>query len=151
MDIRKLKKLFDLINENNIAEIEIREEKESVHIVLDRINKLSNLIPNTLESASQIQRVEQKSPTELVGQDIDIKDKHTINSPMVGTVYLSPAPGAKPFVEVGQKIKTGDTLCLIEAMKMFNRISSDRDGVITKKLVENSQPVEYNQPLFIVE
>ncbi|MDR1057627.1 MAG: acetyl-CoA carboxylase biotin carboxyl carrier protein [Coxiellaceae bacterium] len=151
MDIRKLKKLFDLINENNIAEIEIHEEKESVHIVLNRQNL--NFVPNMHESSPKTHTIEQKSSKEPQEQtkEQDTKNKYTVNSPMVGTVYLSPAPGAKPFVEIGQKIKVGDTLCLIEAMKTFNRIASDRDGIITSKLAENAQPVEYNQPLFIIE
>lgn len=140
MDIRKIKKLIDLINENNIAEIEIREEKESVHIILNKQNM--NFVPNEQAFVPKMQVIEPKLPVE---------PQNTLNSPMVGTVYLSSAPGAKHFVEVGQKVKAGETLCLIEAMKMFNKIEADRAGTITARLVENAQPVEYNQPLFVIE
>ena len=146
MDIRKIKKLIDLINENNIAEIEIREEKESVHIILNKQN--INFVPNEQAFAPKMQIIEPKLPAE--SQNI-IDKKNTLTSPMVGTVYLSSAPGAKHFVEVGQKVKVGETLCLIEAMKMFNKIEADRAGTITARLVENAQPVEYNQPLFVIE
>jgi len=150
MDIRKIKKLIDLINENNIAEIEIREEKESIHIVLNKQNL--NLVPNEQPSSSKIQTIEQNLPEDLKTTMPDAsKAKNTINSPMVGTVYLSATPGAKHFVEVGQKVKVGDTLCLIEAMKTYNKIEADKSGTITARLVENSQPVEYNQPLFAIE
>jgi len=150
MDIRKIKKLIDLINENNIAEIEIREEKESIHIVLNKQNL--NLVPNEQPSSSKIQTIEQNLPEDLKTTIPDAsKAKNTINSPMVGTVYLSATPGAKHFVEVGQKVKVGDTLCLIEAMKTYNKIEADKSGTITARLVENSQPVEYNQPLFAIE
>ena len=150
MDIRKIKKLIDLINENNIAEIEIREEKESIHIVLNKQN--INLVPNEQLSSPKTQVIEQKLPVEPQIPQPDINEtKNTINSPMVGTVYLSSTPGAKHFVEIGQKVKIGDTLCLIEAMKTFNKIETDKTGVITAILVENSQPVEYNQPLFVIE
>ena len=150
MDIRKIKKLIDLINENNIAEIEIREEKESIHIVLNKQNL--NLVPNEQPSSSKIQTIEQNLPEDLKTTMPDAsKAKNTINSPMVGTVYLSATPGAKHFVEAGQKVKVGDTLCLIEAMKTYNKIEADKSGTITTRLVENSQPVEYNQPLFAIE
>ena len=148
MDIRKLKKLIDLVNENNIAEIEIQEEKESVHIIL---NKQQNLVPNVMVSAPNTQEIEQNSQTAPGKAEDKNKDKYTINSPMVGTVYLSSAPGSKPFIESGQKIQEGDTLCLVEAMKMFNKIEADRSGTVTALLVENGQPVEYDQPLFVIE
>lgn len=148
MDIRKIKKLIDLINENNIAEIEIKEEKESIHIILNKQN--SNFVPNEQVFAPKMQATESKTKEELqIAKEPD--KKNTVNSPMVGTVYLASAPGGKHFVEVGRKVKAGDTLCLIEAMKMFNKIEADRAGTITAKLVENAQPVEYNQPLFVIE
>lgn len=150
MDIRKLKKLIDLINENNIAEIEIKEEKESVHIVLNHKN-YPNIAVNMQPSSPKIEQNENNIPKETPAETKILPPKYTINSPMVGTVYLSSAPGAKHFVEIGQKIKVGDTICLIEAMKMFNKIESDRDGIVTERLVENAQPVEYNQPLFVIE
>lgn len=147
MDIRKIKKLIDLINENNIAEIEINEEKESIHIVSNR--NIGNIVPNMQVSAPIIQQLEAKPTIEEQKPQHDAKN--TVYSPMVGTVYLSSAPGSKNFVEVGQKVKVGDTLCLIEAMKMFNRIEADKEGVVVARMVENAQPVEYNQPLFVIE
>jgi len=150
MDIRKIKKLIDLINENNIAEIEIKEEKESVHIILNK--ETGNFVANEQLYSPNMQRISANLPEEskLHTKEPAIS-KHTVNSPMVGTVYLSSAPGAKHFVEIGQKVKTGDTLCLIEAMKMFNQIEADKDGTITESLIENAQSVEYNQPLFVIE
>lgn len=150
MDIRKIKKLIDLINENNIAEIEIKEEKESIHIVLNHKN-FSNIVANMPLSSPKIEQNDVNSLKETPAEPKIAEPKYTINSPMVGTVYLSSAPGTKHFVEIGQKIKVGDTICLIEAMKMFNKIESDRDGIVTERLVENAQPVEYNQPLFVIE
>jgi acetyl-CoA carboxylase biotin carboxyl carrier protein len=150
MDIRKIKKLIDLINENNIAEIEIKEEKESVHIILNKQN--INFVPNEQIFAAKTQIIEPILSVE--SQNLKKEEdrvKNAVKSPMVGTVYLSSAPGAKYFVEVGQKVKIGDTLCLIEAMKMFNKIETDRAGTVTARLVENAQPVEYNQPLFVIE
>lgn len=152
MDIRKIKKLIDLINENNIAEIEIQEEKESIHIVLNKQNM--NFVPNMQISTSNLQAIEpQKSaePAIIPQSSTPTTPKNTVNSPMVGTVYLSSAPGAKNFVEIGQTVKVGDTLCLIEAMKMFNRIEADRAGTVAARLVENAEPVEYNQPLFVID
>jgi acetyl-CoA carboxylase biotin carboxyl carrier protein len=148
MDIRKIKKLIDLINENNIAEIEIKEEKESVHIVLN--NKNYNLVPIEQAFAPKMPAIEPNAPTETAVVK-EPEKKNTLNSPMVGTVYLSSTPGAKYFVEVGQKVKAGETLCLIEAMKMYNKIEATRAGIVTARLVENGQPVEYNQPLFVIE
>jgi acetyl-CoA carboxylase biotin carboxyl carrier protein len=150
MDIRKIKKLIDLINENNIAEIEIKEEKESIHIILNKHNM--NLMPNEQMFAPKIQVIEPILSDESQSlKKEENKIKNTVKSPMVGTVYLSSTPGAKHFVDVGQKVKVGDTLCLIEAMKMFNKIEADRAGTIIARLVENAQPVEYNQPLFVIE
>lgn len=147
MDIRKIKKLIDLISENNIAEIEINEEKESIHIVLNR--QTANLVPNMQISAPIVSQIDQELPANV--QKLKSDEKDAVKSPMVGTVYLSSAPGTKNFVEIGQSVKVGDTLCLIEAMKMFNRIEADKAGTVVARLVENAQPVEYNQPLFIVE
>jgi acetyl-CoA carboxylase biotin carboxyl carrier protein len=141
MDIRKIKKLIDLVKENNIGEIEIKEDSESVHII-------ANVSTKTTPLESIVQSSYQK---ELLTEPKDIKPEYNIESPMVGTVYLASAPGAKNFIEVDQKIKIGDTLCLIEAMKTFNKIEADRAGTVTSILVENGQPVEYGQTLFIIE
>lgn len=145
MDIRKVKKLIDLVNENNIAELEIHEDKDSIRITLNRDQKKNEVI--MLPSSENMRISSEKKPNE----EKPILAKHTVNSPMVGTVYLSASPGAKPFVEVGQQVKSGDTVCLIEAMKMFNKIEADKSGVVVEKLVENGQPVEYGQPLFVIE
>lgn len=150
MDIRKVKKLIDLVNENNIAELEIHEDKESIRIIAVNQN-IANFAGN-MQAISPIQQTclqnEAKSPD--IKTEIDA-NKHSVKSPMVGTVYLSATPGSKHFVEVGQTVKVGDTLCLIEAMKMFNRIEADKGGTVTARLIENEQPVEYDQPLFIIE
>ncbi|MEI8054697.1 MAG: acetyl-CoA carboxylase biotin carboxyl carrier protein [bacterium] len=142
MDIRKIKKLIDLVNENNIAELEIHEEKESIRITLNK--SIANFEPIMQTSAPIIQHSEPNKAGAVIA-------KHTVNSPMVGSVYLSATPGSKHFVDIGQQVKAGDTLCLIEAMKMFNRIESDKSGTITARLVENAQAVEYGQPLFVIE
>lgn len=146
MDIRKIKKIIDLVNENNINELEIHEEKESIRVTLNKHG--ANLAP-IVQTSSPI--IQEKAQDESSKQLEKIETKHTVKSPMVGSVYLSATPGAKHFVDIGQQVKIGDTLCLIEAMKMFNRIEADKSGTITMRLVENAQPVEYGQPLFIIE
>jgi len=148
MDIRKVKKLIDLVNENNIAELEIHEDKESVRITLNKQSaNFAEIVPVSQailqQKSENIAIEENKKP--------DYSDKHTVNSPMVGTVFLAASVGAKHFVEVGQHVKVGDTLCLIEAMKMFNRIEADHNGIIVARLIENEQPVEFGQPLFVIE
>lgn len=148
MDIRKIKKIIDLVNENNISEIEIHEEKESIRVML---NKSAVNFESIVQTSSPIiHQIEQKQLVETNKAEVAVA-KHTVNSPMVGSIYLSATPGSKHFVDIGQQVKIGDTLCLIEAMKMFNRIESDRSGTITARLVENAQPVEYGQPLFVIE
>lgn len=151
MDIRKVKKLIELIEESNIAEIEIHEGEESVRISRNGTTPVFTLpptmgapLPNML-SASGVEAAikSEAGEPELSG--------HLIKSPMVGTFYEAPSPGSKPFVVVGQQVSSGDTLCIIEAMKILNQIESDKSGIVKKILVENGQPVEYNQPLFIIE
>lgn len=146
-DIRKVKKLIELVKETAIAGLEIQEK--------DEIIKISNFNPTV---ATEITVPKTIAPPPNNGdsakdssKSADIKPKHTVNSPMVGTVYLTSAPGANPFVTVGQTVKVGDALCLVEAMKMFNRIDTDRAGIVKAILVENGQPVEYDQPLFVIE
>jgi acetyl-CoA carboxylase biotin carboxyl carrier protein len=148
MDIRKIKKMIDLVNENNIAELEVHEEKESVRITLNK--NISNFAQIMQPSSAIMQQSDQKLLPEESKTEI-VDNRHTVKSPMVGSVYLSATPGAKHFVDIGQQVKVGDTLCLIEAMKMFNRIEADKTGTIAVRLVENAQPVEYGQPLFIIE
>ena len=151
MDIRKVKKLMEMLEESSLAEMEIIEGEESI-----RLSKTSsNTVENT-ESQIPIANVAQNqnisSNIDFVGtEEIVHVSGHEIKSPMVGTYYEAPSPGSKPFVSVGDNVKTGDTLCIIEAMKMLNQIEADKSGVIKAILVENSQPVEFNQVLFIVE
>lgn len=144
MDIRTIKKLIDLVQETGIAELEIRGDKETV-----RIASGSPKTPKTCNN-EQNQVAPSLPPKEVQEVKTSFK-KHTVNSPLVGTAYLSSSPESKPFVEIGQSVKVGDVLCLVEAMKMFNRIESDKAGIIKARLIENGQPVEYNQPLFVIE
>src|SRR3989338_2025839 len=150
MDIRKIKKLIELIQKTGVAEIEIREGEESV-----RITRETNKPPAVVMSTPPPFMASAAMPTENKSEHSSHSEaaieKHTVKAPMVGTVYLSPTPGAKPFVEIGQTVKTGDVICLIEAMKMFNQIEADKTGTITSRLVDNGTPVEFNQPLFVIE
>jgi acetyl-CoA carboxylase biotin carboxyl carrier protein len=147
MDIRKVKKLIELLEESDITEIEIHEGEESV-----RISRVSNqpapvaVAPAAVTATAPAPveaPVSEPEPPEITG--------HMIKSPMVGTFYRAPSPGTKSFVEEGDRVSVGDTLCIIEAMKILNQIESDTSGIVKKVLVENGQPVEYNQSLFIIE
>ena len=141
MDIRKIKKLIDLLREGDIAEIEIREGDQSVRITRDHPAPAPMSRPEVLPQASLASTSE---TTESLPRG------YTVTSPMVGTLYVATSPGAAPFVTIGQRVEVGDTLCIIEAMKILNQIESDRAGVIAAILVENGQPVEYGEPLFII-
>ncbi len=147
MDIRKIKKLIELIEESDIAEIEIHEGEESVRLSRYAAAPATAYLPPAAPAAHGAALAPsvapQPGPEEPTG--------HVVRSPMVGTFYRSPTPGAKSFVELGSQVKMGDTLCIIEAMKILNQIEADKDGKISKILVENAQPVEYNQPLFAIE
>ncbi|WP_457667313.1 acetyl-CoA carboxylase biotin carboxyl carrier protein [Thiolapillus sp.] len=147
MDIRKVKKLIELLEASDIAEIEIHEGEESVRI--SRHGTLPAPAPAAVAAAPAAATVAAAAPAEE--QQEPELEGHIIHSPMVGTFYRAPNPGAKPFVNEGQSVNAGDTLCIIEAMKILNQIESDKSGVIKRILVENGQPVEYNQPLFIIE
>jgi acetyl-CoA carboxylase biotin carboxyl carrier protein len=150
MDIRKVKKLIELLDESNVAEIEIHEGEESV-----RISRHGSGAPQLYMPAAAPAPAPAAAPSAAAqpaapsGPDFD--DASVARSPMVGTFYRSPSPGAKAFVEEGQQVKVGDILCIIEAMKILNQIESERAGVVTKIMVDNGQPVEYNQPLFVIE
>lgn len=147
MDIRKIKKLIELIEESDIAEIEIREGEESV-----RINRYSqNLAPVAMAAPMMAAPQPAAAAAAPAAPAEEAVSGHTVKSPMVGSFYRAASPESKPFVEVGQTVKAGDTLCIIEAMKILNQIESDKAGVVKRILVENGQPVEYNQPLFIIE
>lgn len=153
MDIRKIKKLIELIQSTGVAEIEIREGEESVRITREVKTSMmmAQMPPMQAQPPAYSPPPESKSETSAPHEKPQAETKHSIKAPMVGTVYLSPTPGAKPFVEIGQSVKAGEVICLIEAMKMFNQIESDRTGIITARLVDNGTPVEFNQPLFLVE
>lgn len=151
MDMRKIKKLIELIQSTGVAEIEIREGEESVRITREVSQKVMPMMMPQAAAAPAPQAVENKVESPKADAKSPASDKHTIKAPMVGTVYLSPTPGSKAFVEIGQTVKMGEVICLIEAMKMFNQIEADRAGTITARLVDNGTPVEFNQPLFVIE
>jgi acetyl-CoA carboxylase biotin carboxyl carrier protein len=149
MDIRKVKKLIELLEESDIAEIEIHEGEESVRISRHGSMVMPAMMPQA--SATVPQPAATASPAAVTEEASAEIEGHAVRSPMVGTFYRSPSPGSKPFVEVGQQVSAGDTLCIIEAMKILNQIESDKSGTIKQILVENGEPVEYNEPLFIIE
>lgn len=148
MDIRKVKKLIELLEESGIAELEIHEGEESV-----RISRHSN--SQFVAAPSQISVPTTAAPVApVVEAAVAVEPAisgHAIKSPMVGTFYRASSPGAKPFVEEGQQVSVGDTLCIIEAMKLLNQIESDKAGTVKTILVDNAQPVEYGEPLFIID
>ena len=147
MDIRKIKKLIELIQETELAEIEIKEGEESV-----RICRHFNAATTThVNIPTAPVTPPAPAPAPAIEEKNDVPDGHVVTSPMVGTMYRAPAPNEPAFVEVGQKVKGGDTLCIVEAMKMLNQIEADTSGVIKAVLVENGQPVEFGQPLFVIE
>jgi len=148
MDIRKVKKLIELLDESHIAEIEIHEGEESV-----RISRMTQGGPaQTFFQAAHpaMMAASQAAPVAPAPDEPAVPAGHAVTSPMVGTFYEAASPGAKPFVELGQQVKTGDTLCIIEAMKMLNQIEADKSGKVTARLVENGQPVEFGQSLFVI-
>ena len=153
MDLRKLKKLIDLVQESGIGELEITEGEEKVRIsrnpaggaqVMMVPQGAAALQPMTTgPSGGSLETAATSSPPEPAG--------HSLKSPMVGTFYRAPEPGAEPFASVGTQVEVGDTLCVIEAMKLLNEIEADKAGTVKAVLVENGQPVEYGQPLFVIE
>ena len=145
MDIRKIKKLIELLEESNLSEMEIKEGEESV-----RLSRLGPALP--LMQAPAAYATPSPAPeAEHYGTQEAIPDGHAVLSPMVGTFFSAPKPGAKPFAEVGTQVEIGDTLCVIEAMKIFNQIEADKAGVVIAVLKENGEPVEYGEPLFIID
>ena len=152
MDIRKVKKLIELLEESNISEIEIQEGEESVRISRhpNGTNWQPPMHPSypapTTAPAAHAPAPSAETPAEAA----PAFKGHTVNSPMVGTFYRSPAPGSKAFVEVGSPVKKGETICIVEAMKMMNQIEADRDGVIEAFLVEDGEPVEFDQPMLVI-
>ncbi len=149
MDTRKIKKLIELVKETGIGELEVTSENESVRISCQAPIAASAPVQQVVAApAPQAAAPVASQPAEEKPKHIE---GHQLKSPMVGTIYLSATPGDKPFVSVGQHVDVGDTLCLIEAMKMFNKIEADKAGVISARVIENEQPVEYDQPLFIID
>ncbi|NOG31051.1 acetyl-CoA carboxylase biotin carboxyl carrier protein [Halomonas sp. TBZ9] len=155
MDIRKVKKLIELLEESDISEIEIQEGEESVRISRhpNGIPMASYPMPQYAPQAPQAPAPAAASPSPAEAEPESAASTYrgvTVNSPMVGTFYRSPAPGSKSFVEIGDSVKKGDTICIVEAMKMMNQIEADRDGVIEAILVEDGEPVEFDQPMLSI-
>ena len=144
MDIRKVKKLIEMLENSNLEEIEIKEGEESVRLV-----KSHGVTPVAAQSFILPQEAAVQTSEDISQEDKEIiKEGNLINSPMVGTFYASASPGAKPFISVGDQISEGDVVCIVEAMKMMNEIKSEFSGTVLSVNVENSEPVEYGQPLF---
>jgi acetyl-CoA carboxylase biotin carboxyl carrier protein len=151
MDIRKIKKLIELLEESGLAEIEISEGEESVRIA--RYSKGVAVMPQAAPAApvAAAAPAPQAAPAPAPAAPVAPRDENLVTAPMVGTFYGSPAPGAKAFVEVGQEVRVGQVLCIIEAMKMMNQIESERAGRVVAVLAKNGEPVEFGQPLFAIE
>ncbi len=145
MDLRKIKTLIELVENSGIAELEIREGEEFV-----RISRSSSAVQHVYAAAPQHSAPAAAAPSASTPATPAQPEGHIVKSPMVGSFYRSPSPGAKAFVDIGQSIKVGDTLCIIEAMKLLNEIEADHSGVIKAILVESGQAVEFGQPLFII-
>jgi acetyl-CoA carboxylase biotin carboxyl carrier protein len=153
MDLRKLKKLIDLVEASGISELELTEDGEKVRISRNftsntPVQQYANYAPPMQYAAAQ-----QASSPQIVAAVADapaVEEGHAVKSPMVGTFYRSPSPDTKSFVEVGDTVAVGDTLCIIEAMKLLNEIEADKAGIVKKILVDNGQAVEYGEPLFII-
>ncbi|WP_145492448.1 acetyl-CoA carboxylase biotin carboxyl carrier protein [Yersinia aleksiciae] len=153
MDIRKIKKLIELVEESGISELEISEGEESVRIsrapaapnypMMQQPYAFAAPQQPALATAAPAPAAEVAAPAAISG--------HIVRSPMVGTFYRTPSPDAKAFIEVGQKVSAGDTLCIVEAMKMMNQIEADKSGTVKAILVENGQPVEFDEPLVVIE
>jgi acetyl-CoA carboxylase biotin carboxyl carrier protein len=154
MDLRKLKKLIDLVQESGIAELEITEGEEKVRIARGGAVSVIPLAVGAPVAAASTGAVTPPpapvAPAAAAAIPETAPEGHVVKSPMVGTFYRSPSPDAKPFVDVGATVKAGDTICVLEAMKLMNEIEADATGTIKAILVENGQPVEYGQPLFII-
>ena len=151
MDIRKVKKLIEMLEDSNLNEIEIKEGEESVKLVKAGSNLSQTLVAQPLEGKSIT-----KEEPEKIEKDIEVEETKKVSgkeikSPMVGTFYGAPNPGAETFVKVGDNVNEGDVLCIIEAMKMMNEVKSDFSGTVKQVLVENAEPVEFGQALFVVE
>ncbi|MDA8421121.1 MAG: acetyl-CoA carboxylase biotin carboxyl carrier protein [Pseudomonadota bacterium] len=147
MDIRKIKKLIEMLEESNLSEIEIREGEETI-----RLSRVMTVAPVAMAAApAHAPPPASAAATPAAEPAATVPSGHIVTSPMVGSFYRSPSPNAAPFVEIGNQVKVGDTLCIIEAMKMLNPIEADKAGTVKAILKENGQPVEYGEPLFVIE
>ncbi len=154
IDLRKIKKLIELVEESQIASLKISENGETIEISKPVSTSVAAAAPAithhvAVAAPAPVAAAETQPANKTAASDD--AHVHKVTSPMVGTIYLSPTPGADPFVKVGQTVKQGQTICLVEAMKMYNQIEADKSGTITACLVENASPVEFGQPLFIIE
>lgn len=151
MDLRKLKTLIDLVSESNVSELEITEAEGKVRIVKGGVAMVPQYVQPMAAAAANPAPTPAVAVAETAEPAVVAETGHVTKSPMVGTFYRSATPGAKSFVEMGDAVKEGDTLCIIEAMKILNEIEADKTGIIKRILAENGQAVEYGQPLFIIE
>ena len=149
MDIRKIKKLIELVEESGISELEITEGEESVRIHRSGSSAAVQYAPQMMQAPMMHSAPAPVAPPAEVAPPV--QTGHVVKSPMVGTFYRSSSPESKAFVEIGQTVNVGDTLCIVEAMKMMNQIESDKAGVIKEILVGNQEPVEFDQPMFVIE
>ncbi len=152
MDIRKIKKLIELLEESDVEELEIKEGDDAVRISRRRQADPYVAQPVMASAPPPAPRAEShaEAPQPEASPEESTPKGHIVPSPMVGTFYRAPAPNAAPFIEVGQQVKTGDVLCIVEAMKMMNQIEADRSGTVAEILVEDGQPVEFDQPLIVI-
>ena len=155
MDLRKIKKLMELLEESGIAEIEVKEGEESIKLSRSISSTTNMQVPQIIQQPMQTSQLPINQQTSDVGtsavDNLKEEKRNTVNSPMVGTFYSSASPESKPFVTIGQSVKKGDTLCILEAMKMMNQVQAESDGKIVEILVDNAEPVEFDQPLFVIE
>jgi len=151
MDLRKLKTLIDLVSESNVSELEITEAEGKVRIVKSGGAVVQQYVPAPVQAPAAAAAPAAPVAELPAPQAPAAPAGHVVKSPMVGTFYRSSSPGAKPFVEVGSQVKEGETICIIEAMKILNEIEADKSGTVTRILGENGQAVEYGQPLFVIE
>lgn len=151
MDLRKLKTLIDLVSESNVSELEITEAEGKVRIVKGGVAVVQQVAAPVMVAPAASTAPAAQPAAAAAPAAPEVPAGHIVKSPMVGTFYRSASPGAKAFVEVGSQVKEGDTICIIEAMKILNEIEADKSGTITQILGQNGQAVEYGQPLFVIE
>lgn len=151
MDLRKLKTLIDLVSESNVSELEITEAEGKVRIVKGGGAVVQQFVAAPMQAATMAPVPPAAAAVAELPAPAATPTGHTIKSPMVGTFYRASSPGAKPFVELGSQVKEGETVCIVEAMKILNEIEADKSGTVTRILGENGQAVEYGQPLFVIE